>query len=104
MRKKATNLEGKGLSIPVTLLISSPKTLLSFINAKIFLAGKNPRFMKAKPQLFELFEGIPAKKINEFDFRQKKNSLKRFFSPLATFVHPQTTGCTVHTEEHPGRQ
>ena len=66
MRKKATNLEGKGLSIPVTLLISSPKTLLSFINAKIFLAGKNPRFMKAKPQLFELFEGIPAKKIYAF--------------------------------------
>ena len=68
------------MSIPVTLPISSPKTLPSFINAD-FLAGKNTRFVKTKPQLFELFEGIPAKKINELDLRQKKKiSLKRFFS------------------------
>ena len=80
VRKNPTNPEGKGLSIPVTLPISSPKTLPSFINAKRFLAGKNTRFVKAKPQLFELFEGIPAKKGNELDFRQKKKILLRDFS------------------------
>ena len=68
------------MSIPVTLPISSPKTLPSFINAKRFLAGKNTRFVKAKPQLFELFEGIPAKKRNELNFRQKKKILLRDFS------------------------
>ena len=76
------------MSIPVTLPISSPKTLPSFINAD-FLAGKNTRFVKTKPQLFELFEGIPAKKINELDLRQKKKFLLRdFFQSISNLCPP----------------
>ena len=55
--KNAASPAGESLSILVTLLTGSPRT-----PPQRFLAGKNVRFMMAKSQLFELFEGIPAKR------------------------------------------